>query len=128
MIRRPPRSTLFPYTTLFRSPCDSPWEISRRPRNCATPCSACTTKSPGLRSIKSAEKVAVSSIDLPQHNVNASNHRNHIRQQPSLTHRLQSLKRSERRIPHVHPVRLSCPIRNHVISHLAARTLDRLVH
>src|SRR2546422_4571098 len=29
MIRRPPRSTLFPYTTLFRSPCktaaDSSW-------------------------------------------------------------------------------------------------------
>src|SRR5258706_10637165 len=27
MIRRPPRSTLFPYTTLFRSPCASllPW-------------------------------------------------------------------------------------------------------
>src|SRR5256885_2524360 len=24
MIRRPPRSTLFPYTTLFRSPCRSP--------------------------------------------------------------------------------------------------------
>src|SRR3989442_13699270 len=24
MIRRPPRSTLFPYTTLFRSPCMSP--------------------------------------------------------------------------------------------------------
>src|SRR6478609_4027325 len=24
MIRRPPRSTLFPYTTLFRSPCSSP--------------------------------------------------------------------------------------------------------
>src|ERR1043165_10206684 len=26
MIRRPPRSTLFPYTTLFRSGC---WEVSR---------------------------------------------------------------------------------------------------
>src|SRR2546425_6470755 len=26
MIRRPPRSTLFPYTTLFRSPADSPCE------------------------------------------------------------------------------------------------------
>src|SRR2546425_12127307 len=25
MIRRPPRSTLFPYTTLFRSDVDSPW-------------------------------------------------------------------------------------------------------
>src|SRR5690348_17799677 len=24
MIRRPPRSTLFPYTTLFRSDCDKP--------------------------------------------------------------------------------------------------------
>src|SRR5260370_3465598 len=24
MIRRPPRSTLFPYTTLFRSPCQLP--------------------------------------------------------------------------------------------------------
>src|SRR5947209_17401048 len=29
MIRRPPRSTLFPYTTLFRSP---------RGRSCSTPC------------------------------------------------------------------------------------------
>src|SRR5256885_9017021 len=27
MIRRPPRSTLFPYTTLFRSHCQS-WELS----------------------------------------------------------------------------------------------------
>src|SRR3712207_8905202 len=25
MIRRPPRSTLFPYTTLFRSKPDAPW-------------------------------------------------------------------------------------------------------
>src|SRR5688572_32155195 len=25
MLRRPPRSTLFPYTTLFRSPCSSTW-------------------------------------------------------------------------------------------------------
>src|SRR3989442_10116832 len=34
MIRRPPRSTLFPYTTLFRSRCDrqSRREGGRRPR------------------------------------------------------------------------------------------------
>src|SRR2546430_10121140 len=33
MIRRPPRSTLFPYTTLFRSPCPrrSPARAERRP-------------------------------------------------------------------------------------------------
>src|SRR2546422_3805122 len=40
MIRRPPRSTLFPYTTLFRSRCASPtaWR-SRR----ATPISRATS-------------------------------------------------------------------------------------
>src|SRR3712207_9213996 len=27
MIRRPPRSTLFPYTTLFRSPGSRPWTL-----------------------------------------------------------------------------------------------------
>src|SRR2546422_7715004 len=27
MIRRPPRSTLFPYTTLFRSRCDAVWRL-----------------------------------------------------------------------------------------------------
>src|SRR5436190_6524217 len=31
MIRRPPRSTLFPYTTLFRSPAAPPWTAPRRP-------------------------------------------------------------------------------------------------
>src|SRR5437667_5819893 len=30
MIRRPPRSTLFPYTTLFRSCRRSPWRYRRR--------------------------------------------------------------------------------------------------
>src|SRR2546422_6688596 len=29
MIRRPPRSTLFPYTTLFRSRCDFPRAVLR---------------------------------------------------------------------------------------------------
>src|SRR5258708_13908752 len=35
MIRRPPRSTLFPYTTLFRSACGStaPMRISRTSRS-----------------------------------------------------------------------------------------------
>src|SRR2546425_6976034 len=38
MIRRPPRSTLFPYTTLFRSPC-SPVPCIRRGRAPRCPCS-----------------------------------------------------------------------------------------
>src|SRR5687768_18156107 len=32
MIRRPPRSTLFPYTTLFRSLCRQPWAAKRGAR------------------------------------------------------------------------------------------------
>src|SRR2546427_12550429 len=31
MIRRPPRSTLFPYTTLFRSPWATAWPTAARP-------------------------------------------------------------------------------------------------
>src|ERR1051326_1852512 len=41
MIRRPPRSTLFPYTTLFRSPCcssiDRGYVIGRRIAKCVSP-------------------------------------------------------------------------------------------
>src|SRR6266536_4659690 len=38
MIRRPPRSTLFPYTTLFRSTygCRMPWRARRRSRRSST--------------------------------------------------------------------------------------------
>src|SRR5438105_6157170 len=30
MIRRPPRSTLFPYTTLFRSTADAAWQFAQK--------------------------------------------------------------------------------------------------
>src|SRR3712207_6880385 len=34
MIRRPPRSTLFPYTTLFRSADERAWQQGLRPKPC----------------------------------------------------------------------------------------------
>src|SRR2546430_5780401 len=46
MIRRPPRSTLFPYTTLFRSLLDGgrkKWEAENRPLNNRAPEYAATT-------------------------------------------------------------------------------------
>src|SRR2546427_5806674 len=59
MIRRPPRSTLFPYTTLFRSRLTSPAPASARRRACCrcsresggvpTPCV------PGVASTRSEE-------------------------------------------------------------------------
>src|SRR5256885_11154766 len=51
MIRRPPRSTLFPYTTLFRSPAStaaSSWTVSIR-RSSASP-SCCARLSRCVRS------------------------------------------------------------------------------
>src|SRR5712664_4376266 len=42
MIRRPPRSTLFPYTTLFRSAPPAP----RSPSNCVTQATSASAASP----------------------------------------------------------------------------------
>src|SRR2546422_3707711 len=44
MIRRPPRSTLFPYTTLFRSPSlRAPWPVGP-----SHPCKRCGEMTPGI--------------------------------------------------------------------------------
>src|SRR2546426_1218617 len=51
MIRRPPRSTLFPYTTLFRSWCGA---TGPRPRPHAT-CARGATRWPGRRATRSEE-------------------------------------------------------------------------
>src|SRR5687768_17934195 len=58
MIRPPPRSTLFPYTTLFRSCSSSRWPGPRRPTRasalrwpcCARAASACWSSTAGGRS------------------------------------------------------------------------------
>src|SRR5947199_8123980 len=56
MIRRPPRSTLFPYTTLFRSPPGNgrTWTKGTRPRNKA-PCTSRSTIA-GQREISRSEE------------------------------------------------------------------------
>src|SRR5260221_6817060 len=60
MIRRPPRSTLFPYTTLFRSlkslrarrrrVAGSPWPVSGRVITCAGRATAMSSRVPAWRS------------------------------------------------------------------------------
>src|SRR3712207_8343616 len=58
MIRRPPRSTLFPYTTLFRSPgLDARDRGSRRSQRCtsgaaATPARPLATREPDRKSTR----------------------------------------------------------------------------
>src|SRR2546426_9108438 len=50
MIRRPPRSTLFPYTTLFRSSLSARWEERRHTRSGYTTCAPTDRKSTRLNS------------------------------------------------------------------------------
>src|SRR5258706_5760568 len=56
MIRRPPRSTLFPYTTLFRSPSQRlpqparAWLPARRAARLGLPTAPCAGGGAGLRS------------------------------------------------------------------------------
>src|SRR2546422_3098872 len=55
MIRRPPRSTLFPYTTLFRSP--SPGSTGGTGKHCTDRCGWCTScwSGPTSRLLRSEE-------------------------------------------------------------------------
>src|SRR2546422_6007796 len=55
MIRRPPRSTLFPYTTLFRSLCDSPYRSGYYCRYSSSITVSCTGLGPILLRYRSEE-------------------------------------------------------------------------
>src|SRR5258708_22032402 len=60
MIRRPPRSTLFPYTTLFRScpPCDTRY---------IRPCSGRAPPRPSRRPASSTSEAHTSELQSPDH-------------------------------------------------------------
>src|SRR5260370_29864669 len=74
MIRRPPRSTLFPYTTLFRSSrssSGSPSSISARRRSCpssrASSLSLRATQSTALVASRSASRSEEHTSELQSH-------------------------------------------------------------
>src|SRR6185369_1459398 len=62
MIRRPPRSTLFPYTTLFRSHTDATWRKAP-PLGCVLRCVAC----PPVGGDTMWANMAKAYADLPDH-------------------------------------------------------------
>src|SRR2546427_7488200 len=71
MIRRPPRSTLFPYTTLFRSD-DAAWRACARPlkqpldkkRKAATGAAFCKEQAVYLAAARAASALALASSAL----------------------------------------------------------------
>src|SRR5260370_3228753 len=55
MIRRPPRSTLFPYTTLFRSPACRERRVNSRPLQAGRPADGVARESPAFSIVRSEE-------------------------------------------------------------------------
>src|SRR3989475_5295766 len=74
MIRRPPRSTLFPYTTLFRSD-DAAWRACARPlkqpldkkRKAATGAAFCKEQAVYLAAARAASALALASSRSEEH-------------------------------------------------------------
>src|SRR5258708_31188092 len=74
MIRRPPRSTLFPYTTLFRSPCRAPAlpnPACRRPASGGSECNGsqgrCAARRNGSAPIRERSEEHTSELQSPDH-------------------------------------------------------------
>src|SRR5258708_24873763 len=72
MIRRPPRSTLFPYTTLFRSPAPRALHSVESPRQCVPAIRSAPARlppapasAPGLPRVRSEEHT--SELQSPDH-------------------------------------------------------------
>src|ERR1019366_7375634 len=67
-------------------------------------------------------------VDLPQHDIDTPNCRDHIRQQPSFAHLRKRLQIGQASRPHMHAVGLRSSITDDVIAHLAARRFYRLIY
>src|SRR2546430_4451217 len=96
MIRRPPRSTLFPYTTLFRS------QLSSR----SSPRPACATSS-GSSASGSGTCSASDPLAEEPDEVRSEEHTSELQSQSNLVCRLLLEKKNNSKcVPYVAPVRL----------------------
>src|SRR2546426_7750035 len=86
MIRRPPRSTLFPYTTLFRSP---GWN-----RSLGTPAAACMKYSCDLSNSRSTSATDVPFLDRKSTRLNSS----HL----VISYAVFCLKKKKKTVRHIH--------------------------
>src|SRR2546430_13504618 len=94
MIRRPPRSTLFPYTTLFRSPLHRGVRRRRRARHAARAAARRLLRLVG--SAAGCEHCLVAVTDLPQGR--SEEHTSELQSQSNLVCRLLLEKKKSNRI------------------------------
>src|SRR2546427_5357385 len=69
MIRRPPRSTLFPYTTLFRSP---EWSAAHLDRLVRAPSAALVSRNHGSHDARSRARPHLRRVDRKSTRLNSS--------------------------------------------------------
>src|SRR3712207_6850819 len=86
MIRRPPRSTLFPYTTLFRSP--DPGSMRRLRRNCELNALANVTLLPLALSDRSGEAGFAAEEEATSHLIRSEEHTSELQSRQYLVCRL----------------------------------------
>src|SRR5256885_9615481 len=93
MIRRPPRSTLFPYTTLFRS--DEALELHRRYRGAIEVVSKIPLKDEHTLLI-----IANPGVSVPVREIRSEEHTSELQSPCNLVCRL--LLEKKKQIPHIH--------------------------
>src|SRR5688572_31892797 len=94
MLRRPPRSTLFPYTTLFRS--ENPWRAIARAREASVP-SLCR---PGQRRHDALHLHEARALDQDgfRLNLRSEEHTSELQSQSNLVCRLLLEKKKKKKV------------------------------
>src|SRR2546427_1691277 len=98
MIRRPPRSTLFPYTTLFRSTAYRAVRRVYRRKNCSQPATSCSTI-PGMRT----RRFATCSLET-----RSEEHTSELQSQSNLVCRLLLEKKKKKKKNRLHYISKKC--------------------
>src|SRR5258708_17316239 len=95
MIRRPPRSTLFPYTTLFRSPSSSQ---TARSKSRSGHCSAYTSTSRGRSRLRFSHPTAL--YESPRNSGRSEEHTSELQSPDHLVCRLLLEKKKMKKKTH----------------------------
>src|SRR2546422_7571645 len=102
MIRRPPRSTLFPYTTLFRSPQDSPGNCARDSNEITYRRRSLASRSAAASSVRSVLQNVKRTWRLPSAGLRSEEHTSELQSRLHLVCRLLLEKKKTHSRNHTH--------------------------
>src|SRR2546430_9011134 len=102
MIRRPPRSTLFPYTTLFRSLLNYQWPGNVRELRLAIERAGCLVSNGSLPAAALAEAIALGAPARAHNSARSEEHTSELQSQSNLVCRLLLEKKKQSLKTHRH--------------------------